>query len=94
MDVHDQHTRSYNMSRIKGKNTKPEAGACHNAEQNLIRRICISIEYTIGHHTTNPEDLNVYRKHNDESNTTPAGVEYLLSKTIFYKHLMPPASVW
>jgi DNA mismatch endonuclease (patch repair protein) len=24
MDVHDQKTRSYNMSRIKGKNTKPE----------------------------------------------------------------------
>lgn len=24
MDVHDKHTRSYNMSRIKGKNTKPE----------------------------------------------------------------------
>ena len=23
-DVHDQQTRSYNMSRIKGKNTKPE----------------------------------------------------------------------
>lgn len=23
-DVHDKHTRSYNMSRIKGKNTKPE----------------------------------------------------------------------
>ena len=25
MDVHDKKTRSYNMSRIKGKNTKPEA---------------------------------------------------------------------
>ncbi len=24
MDVHDKATRSYNMSRIKGKNTKPE----------------------------------------------------------------------
>ena len=24
MDVHDEKTRSYNMSRIKGKNTKPE----------------------------------------------------------------------
>ncbi len=24
MDVHDRKTRSYNMSRIKGKNTKPE----------------------------------------------------------------------
>ena len=24
MDVHDSKTRSYNMSRIKGKNTKPE----------------------------------------------------------------------
>lgn len=24
MDVHDKKTRSYNMSRIKGKNTKPE----------------------------------------------------------------------
>lgn len=24
MDVHDKQTRSYNMSRIKGKNTKPE----------------------------------------------------------------------
>lgn len=24
MDVHDKDTRSYNMSRIKGKNTKPE----------------------------------------------------------------------
>ena len=24
MDVHDKNTRSYNMSRIKGKNTKPE----------------------------------------------------------------------
>ena len=24
MDVHDKPTRSYNMSRIKGKNTKPE----------------------------------------------------------------------
>lgn len=24
MDVHDKETRSYNMSRIKGKNTKPE----------------------------------------------------------------------
>ena len=24
MDVHDRATRSYNMSRIKGKNTKPE----------------------------------------------------------------------
>ena len=24
MDVHDQKTRSYNMSRIRGKNTKPE----------------------------------------------------------------------
>lgn len=23
-DVHDEHTRSYNMSRIKGQNTKPE----------------------------------------------------------------------
>jgi DNA mismatch endonuclease (patch repair protein) len=23
-DVHDQKTRSYNMSRIKGKDTKPE----------------------------------------------------------------------
>jgi G:T-mismatch repair DNA endonuclease (very short patch repair protein) len=23
-DVHDKKTRSYNMSRIKGKNTKPE----------------------------------------------------------------------
>jgi DNA mismatch endonuclease, patch repair protein len=23
-DVHDRKTRSYNMSRIKGKNTKPE----------------------------------------------------------------------
>ena len=23
-DVHDKATRSYNMSRIKGKNTKPE----------------------------------------------------------------------
>ncbi len=23
-DVHDKNTRSYNMSRIKGKNTKPE----------------------------------------------------------------------
>ncbi|MEP7255942.1 MAG: hypothetical protein ABI666_09185 [Ferruginibacter sp.] len=23
-DVHDKQTRSYNMSRIKGKNTKPE----------------------------------------------------------------------
>jgi len=25
MDVHDKKTRSYNMSKIKGKNTKPEA---------------------------------------------------------------------
>ena len=24
MDVHDQKTRSYNMSRVKGKDTKPE----------------------------------------------------------------------
>ena len=24
MDVHDKNTRSYNMSRIKSKNTKPE----------------------------------------------------------------------
>ena len=24
MDVHDKKTRSYNMSQIKGKNTKPE----------------------------------------------------------------------
>jgi len=24
MDVHNKATRSYNMSRIKGKNTKPE----------------------------------------------------------------------
>ena len=24
MDVHDKKTRSYNMSRIMGKNTKPE----------------------------------------------------------------------
>lgn len=24
MDVHDPETRSYNMSRIKGKDTKPE----------------------------------------------------------------------
>ncbi|MGC9353169.1 MAG: hypothetical protein ACP5D9_04985 [Mariniphaga sp.] len=24
MDVHDKKTRSFNMSRIKGKNTKPE----------------------------------------------------------------------
>lgn len=24
MDVHDKQTRSYNMSQIKGKNTKPE----------------------------------------------------------------------
>ena len=24
MDVHNKTTRSYNMSRIKGKNTKPE----------------------------------------------------------------------
>nr|WP_282189229.1 hypothetical protein [Maribellus sp. YY47] len=24
MDVHDQPTRSYNMSRIKGKNIRPE----------------------------------------------------------------------
>lgn len=24
MDVHDKETRSYNMSRIKGKDTKPE----------------------------------------------------------------------
>ena len=24
MDVHDKHPRSFNMSRIKGKNTKPE----------------------------------------------------------------------
>lgn len=24
MDVHDPHTRSYNMSRIRGKDTKPE----------------------------------------------------------------------
>jgi DNA mismatch endonuclease (patch repair protein) len=29
-DVHDIKTRSYNMSRIKGKNTKPEM---------LVRRI-------------------------------------------------------
>ena len=24
MDVHNKHARSYNMSRIRGKNTKPE----------------------------------------------------------------------
>ena len=24
MDVHDKNTRSFNMSRIRGKNTKPE----------------------------------------------------------------------
>jgi len=65
------------MSRIKGKNTKPKAGACHNAEPK-----------------TNPVDLDVYRKHNGGSNTTLAGVEYLLSQQTFYKHLMPPASVW
>jgi DNA mismatch endonuclease, patch repair protein len=27
-DVHDTATRSYNMSRIKGKNTKPEMLVC------------------------------------------------------------------
>lgn len=28
MDVHDKETRSYNMSRIKGKNTRPEEIVC------------------------------------------------------------------
>ena len=28
MDVHDKETRSYNMSRIKGKDTKPEEIVC------------------------------------------------------------------
>ena len=28
MDVHDKKTRSYNMSQIKGKNTKPEELVC------------------------------------------------------------------
>ncbi|MGQ8338947.1 hypothetical protein ACUNWD_20480 [Sunxiuqinia sp. A32] len=31
MDVHDPKTRSYNMSRIKGKNTKSEM---------LVRKFC------------------------------------------------------
>ncbi|MEE1550119.1 MAG: very short patch repair endonuclease [Nitrospinaceae bacterium] len=34
MDVHDSKTRSYNMSRISGKNTKPEIlvrAACHKS---------------------------------------------------------------
>jgi len=34
MDVHDQQTRSYNMSRIRGRDTKPELRTrqfCHAA---------------------------------------------------------------
>ena len=36
MDVHDQPTRSYNMSRIRGKSTKPEI---------QVRKICHNLGY-------------------------------------------------
>lgn len=49
----------------------------------------------IEQHTTNPADLNACRKHNaPHDNTTPAGVGCLMPYIIFYKHAMPPASVW
>ncbi len=35
-DVHNKATRSFNMSRIKGKNTKPEM---------LVRKIAVWVEY-------------------------------------------------
>jgi hypothetical protein len=43
---------------------------------------------------SNPEDLYVYRKRQHQGNTTPAGVEPNLEVTYFYKHSMPPASVF
>ncbi len=71
MDVHDKATparmlqsggRSYNMSHMKGKAQNPKLVPVTIRNKNQIRRICISIENTISHQTTNPADLNVCRK--------------------------------
>ena len=39
MDVHDQKTRSFNMSRIKGKDTKPEEMLMYGREAQSKTRI-------------------------------------------------------
>jgi DNA mismatch endonuclease (patch repair protein) len=44
MDVHDKQTRSYNMSQIKGKNTKPEM---------LVRKFLFSKGYRYRLHVKN-----------------------------------------
>jgi DNA mismatch endonuclease (patch repair protein) len=41
MDVHDKKTRSFNMSRIKGKNTKPEM---------LVRKFLFANRTTVNNH--------------------------------------------
>ena len=42
----------------------------------------------------NPADLHVYRKRHHHANTTPVGVEQPMLILQFYKHVMPPASLF
>lgn len=56
MDVHDKETRSYNMSRIRGKDTKPEV---------MVRRACHALGLRFRLHTKDlpgKPDL-VFKKH-------------------------------
>lgn len=43
---------------------------------------------------SNPAGLHIYREKQHPENTTPAGVGKSLVDLYFYKHGMPPASVF
>lgn len=49
---------------------------------------------TNGGLNSNPEGLYVYRKRQHDGNTTPAGVAQPMFIVHFYKHSMPPASLF
>ena len=42
-DVHSTEIRSYNMSRIKGKNTKPEMGSLKEAVSKVIDPVILNL---------------------------------------------------
>lgn len=56
MDVHDKKTRSFNMSRIKNKNTKPEL---------VFRKIChgMGLRYSLNKKIFNTRPDLILRKH-------------------------------
>lgn len=56
MDVHDKKTRSYNMSRIKNKDTKPEL---------ILRKIChrMGLRYRLNKKLFNTRPDLIFKKH-------------------------------